>query len=368
MSKNISRKQFLKNLGLSLAGATTISSLGFPSVIIPKKKDKLGVALVGLGYYSGSLLAPALQLTKECELKGIVTGTPSKIPNWQKKYGIEDKNVYSYDTMHELANNDDIDVAYVVTPSGLHASFSIIAAEAGKHVWCEKPMETSVEKCNSIIEAARKNKVQLTIGYRMQHEPNTQTIMGYAKEKPYGNIKEIVAEAGFRANHRYGNWRTIQELGGGAMFDMGVYSLNAARYVTGLEPIAVSATIVNTRTQTYFEVDETTIFELEFPNGSIAKCKTSFAEGLNTLSVTCDDGWYKLKPFQSYSRVQGENSDGLKFAPDPNNQQARQMDNDAIAIKENRTPTVPGEEGLLDVRVCEAIFESARKNGTRVQL
>lgn len=368
MSKNISRKQFLKKAGLSLAGITSISSIGFPAIILPKEKDKLGVALVGLGYYSGSLLAPALQLTKECELKGIVTGTPSKIPSWQKKYDIDDKNVYNYETMYEIANNDDIDVVYVVTPSGLHAQFAIIAAEAGKHVWCEKPMETTVARCNSILDAAHKNKVQLTIGYRMQHEPNTQTIIKYGQDKPYGAINEIVAEAGFRANHQYGNWRTINELGGGAMFDMGVYPLNAARYVMGTEPIAVSATRINTRTQTYFEVDEATIFELEFPNGGVAKCKTSFAERLNTLQVNCEKGWYKLEPFQSYRGVQGESSSGVKFPADPKNQQARQMDNDSMAIKGNTAPIVPGEEGLLDVRICEAIFESSGKNGTRIQL
>ena len=121
------------------------------------KKDKIGVALLGLGSYATYQLAPALQQTKHAYLAGIVTGSPDKIPTWQKKYGIPDQNVYSYDNMHEIANNDDIDVVYIVTPTGTHAKFAIAAANTGKHVWCEKPMAMTVEECQSIINACTKN-------------------------------------------------------------------------------------------------------------------------------------------------------------------------------------------------------------------
>tara|TARA_R110000868_G_scaffold304437_7_gene565055 strand:- start:31254 stop:32360 length:1107 start_codon:yes stop_codon:yes gene_type:complete len=368
MKRQFSRKDFIKKAGITLAGAPLLSYAGFPNIILPTKKEKLGVALVGLGYYSGSLLAPALQLTEHCELKGIVTGSPDKIPIWQNRYGIKDSNVYNYETMSEIANNDEIDIIYIVTPSGLHGVHAIKAANTGKNVWCEKPMETNVQRCQEIIQAAERNKVQLTIGYRMQHEPNTQTVMGFAKEKPYGNITELQSEAGFRANHRQGNWRTIKKMGGGALFDMGVYCINAARYSTGEEPIAVSATKITTRPNIYSEVDETMMFELEFRNGVTAKCSTSFSKGLNSLQVNCENGWYNLRPFQSYNGVNGVTSDGVKLNKPINNQQAQQMDNDALAIKENKPPLVPGEEGLLDVRVCEAIFESADKDGLRIQI
>ena len=106
MKKRLSRKDFLKKTGITLASLPIVSTIGFPNVILPRKKDKLGVALVGLGYYSAGLLAPALQLTEHCELKGIVTGSPDKIPEWQKKYNISDRNVYSYENMDEIANND----------------------------------------------------------------------------------------------------------------------------------------------------------------------------------------------------------------------------------------------------------------------
>lgn len=367
MSKKITRKEFLWQAGGALAGSSLISAIGFPSIILPKRNRKIGVALAGLGRYSNGQLAPGLQQTEHCELRGIVTGTPSKIPRWQERYGIPDKNVYSYETMHELADNDDIDVVYMVTPPGLHVEYSLRAANAGKHVWCEKPMDMTVERCRELINTCNKNNVQLTVGYRLQHEPNTQTIMRYADEKPYGPILEVRTAAGYSGRHAPDHWRANPELGGGALYDMGVYPINAARYATGMEPIAVSGVQKSSR-RVYKDVDETSEFELEFPGGVTAKGKTSFGESYNYLEVDCRDGWYNLKPFQSYSGVSGETSDGKKLSPAGGDQQARQMDDDARAILENKAPIVPGEEGLRDIRIVEAIQESSKKDGARVKL
>ena len=132
------RRQFVKlaSSGLLIASAVPVSS----ALALPRpSKDKVGVALLGLGNYSTRLLAPALQATRHCELRGIITGSPEKIPEWQSKYGIPDKNTYTYGTMNDIANNDNIDVIYVVTPTGTHKDFSVMAANTGKHVWCEKP-------------------------------------------------------------------------------------------------------------------------------------------------------------------------------------------------------------------------------------
>lgn len=358
------RRSFLKKTALLMAAST----IPFPNYLYARQKPKLGVALVGLGYYSKDLLAPALQLTQHCELKGIVTGSPEKIPLWKSTYGILDKNIYNYDNMHEIANNEDIDVVYIVLPNTLHKKYTVIGAEAGKHVWCEKPMATSVKDCEEMIASCQKNKVQLTIGYRMQHEPVTQRIIEMASSKPFGNIKSLYAEAGFFNRGGDGtHWKQHKELGGGAMFDMGVYPLNAVRYATGLEPLSVSARIQNFRSD-LFKVDETTLFDLDFPGGIKAKCKTSFAENLNHLKVSCSKGWYELYPFQSYSGVTGKASDGRVYDAFKGNQQARQMDDDALAIMHNKAVLVPGEEGMKDIKVVEAIFKSAENNGKRIEI
>lgn len=356
------RRSFLKKSSLLIAAST----VPFPQILFPKTKDKLGVALVGLGYYSRDLLAPALQLTKHCELRGIVTGSPDKVPAWQSKYAIPDKNVYDYGNMSEIAENDDIDIVYIVLPNALHKKYTIMAAEAGKHVWCEKPMAPTVKDCQEMIAACKKNKVQLSIGYRMQHEPVTQKIISMAKAKPYGNITGLIAEAGFYHGGGDGkHWKLHKELAGGAMFDMGVYPLNAARYATQMEPISVTGRIEQGRPE-LFKADETTYFDLEFPGGIMAHCKTSFAESINRLKVDCKSGWYELKPFQAYSGVGGRASDGQIFLPFKGNQQAKQMDDDALAIIDKKSPLVPGEEGLRDIHIVEAIFESSEKGSRKI--
>ncbi|HTL10708.1 MAG TPA: Gfo/Idh/MocA family oxidoreductase, partial [Chitinophagaceae bacterium] len=164
-----------------------------PSIILPRnrKKDKLGVALVGLGYYSTDLLAPALQQTKNCYLAGIVTGTPAKATAWKEKYKIPDKNIYNYQNFDSIANNPDIDVVYVVLPPSMHREYVIRAANAGKEVWCEKPMAITEQECREMIDACRKNKKSLAIGYRLQHEPNTQAYRAIIAKKQLGKVQQV---------------------------------------------------------------------------------------------------------------------------------------------------------------------------------
>jgi len=351
----INRRAFLQK---SMAGtaAFALANDAFSSIIIPQKK-RLGVALVGLGYYSTDLLAPALQLTKNCYLAGIVTGTPAKAEKWKQEFRIPEKNIYNYENFNSISNNPDIDVIYVVLPPSMHAEYVIRAANAGKHAWCEKPMAMTEAECKSMIDACNKNKVKLSIGYRMHHEPNTKQIIQFRKDQTYGKVMKAEASAGYfegRTNH----WKQIKKLGGGCMYDMGVYPLNAARYSTGLEPIAVTAKASTTRTEIYKEVEETMKFDLEFPGGVTASCETSFGKGMNDLMVTCSKGWYKLSPFQAYNGINGVTSNGTKLDATTNNEQATQMDDDALAIMNNTNVMVPGEEGLKDIRVVEAIYRS----------
>lgn len=354
----INRRKFIAQTS---AGIAALAASGY-AFAIPFQKKKLGVALVGLGYYSTDLLAPALQLTQQCFLAGVVTGTPAKAAKWKEMYTLQDKNIYNYQNFDSVANNPEIDVIYIVLPPSMHAEYSIRAANAGKHVWCEKPMAMSVAECQQMIDACNKNKVNLSIGYRMHHEPNTKQIIQFRKDLTYGKPIKVTAAAGY-FDSRTTHWKQKKALGGGSMYDMGVYPLNAARYSTGLEPVAVTARQSTTRPEIYTEVDETMSFDLDFPGGATAQCETSFGKGMNELTVNCEKGWYKLSPFSAYNGVNGITSDGKKLNATIANQQARQMDDDAEAII-NKTPVmVPGEEGLKDIRVVEAVYRSVAEKG-----
>jgi glucose-fructose oxidoreductase len=233
-----------------------------------------------------------------------------------------------------------------------------MAAEAGKHVWCEKPMAMTVQECGSIIDACKKNGVSLSIGYRMHHEPNTRTVMDFARDKPYGAIKDLRAVV---ADHSDGEptWRMVKAMGGGALYDLGVYAINGIRYASGEEPVRVrSARQWSSRPQ-FSEVDEHTEFELELPSGVVAYGKASRGDSGNELRVTCERGWYELSPMQSYTGVKGRTSDGRALDQQIDSQQAQQMDNEAQAILEGRPPVVPGEEGLRDIRIVQAIMQAA---------
>jgi glucose-fructose oxidoreductase len=363
----LNRRDILKSIALGSA-ATLFSPQTLLSATL-QKKDRLGVALVGLGYYSTDLLAPALQQTKHCYLAGIVTGTPSKAEEWKKKYSIPDKNIYNYQNFDQVANNPDIDIIYVVLPTGMHKEYTIRAANAGKHVWCEKPMAISAKECQEMIDACRKNKKMLSIGYRLQHEPNTQEYRRIVKEKLLGNVQTVSCGAGYvegRTNH----WKQNKEMGGGALYDMGVYAIQGARLGAGMEPIAiVSAKTSTTRPQIYKNgLDETTEARLEFAGGVTADIKTSFGENINYLNIKCQKGEIKMAPYQGYAGVKGTSPLGeINHSYQVPWQQAKQMDDDALSIMQNKPMLVPGEEGLRDIRIVEAIYKAA-SSGTRVKV
>lgn len=358
------RRDFLKST--LIGGAASIITPNALWAATRPKKDKLGVALVGLGYYSTDLLAPALQLTKNCELVGIVTGTPSKAETWKKKYNIKDKNIYNYQNFDQITNNPDIDIVYVVLPPSMHREYVVRAAKAGKQVFCEKPMAPSVADCEAMIKACADNKVKLAIGYRCQHDPNTQAYQKFAKEKTFGKIRMVTCGAGY-FDARTTHWKQNKALGGGVMGDMGVYALQGARLATGEEPISVTAQFHTTRPDIYKEVEETATFQLEFPSGALAACHTSFGINMNYLQANCEKGWFKMEPFSSYSNNKGSSPLGPIDFPLAN-QQAKQLDDDVEAIMKNMPLIAPGEEGLRDIRVVEAVYKSVANGGKLIKL
>ena len=362
-----SRRDFLKTATLAAASLPFAGSLG-SCARAGEPERKLGFALVGLGNLSTHQLAPALQKTKFCRLAGVVTGTPAKAARWQAQYGIPAKNVYDYDTMEEMADNPDIDVVYVVTPNGLHAEHTIKAAKAGKHVLCEKPMEVSVEKCQQMIDVCKNAGRQLAIGYRLHFEPNNLECVRLAREKVFGDVRIIEAGLGFPIGDPR-QWRLNRALaGGGPLMDVGIYALQATRYLTGEEPALVSAITTVTDPVKFKDVEESIVWETKFPGGVIAHCSATYkVPGIGSFKACADGGWFGLDPAFYYDGIRGLRSDGRSIHLPAIDQFAAEMDDFAQCILHNRPTKVSGEEGLRDVKIMMAIYEAAR-TGSSVKL
>ena len=235
------------------------------------------MALVGLGYYSTKELAPALRLTEFCKLAGVVTGDPAKGVKWAKEYGFPESSVYGYDTMGRLADNQDIDIVYVVTPNGLHAGHCIAAAKAGKHVICEKPMANTVAECDAIIAACKKAGVRLSVGYRVHFDPFHEELRRLARTKEFGPFMKMNAKFAFRMDTP--QWRAQKKLaGGGPLMDLGVYLIQES--IMGANeaaPVAVRARELPKQRPDFFrDVEESIEFTLEFPGGERSDCYTSY--------------------------------------------------------------------------------------------
>ncbi len=367
-----SRRKFIYNIGLAglsipiLSAGLKFNNQNKPASMPEKnKKDgKLGVALVGLGGYATGQLAPALLQTEHCYLAGIVTGTPSKAQLWKEKYNIPEKNIYNYENYDNIKDNADIDIVYVVLPNNMHAEFTIRAAQAGKHVTCEKPMAITVEDCDRMIAACKKAGKMLSIGYRLHFDPYNLEMARLGSKKIFGNITKLSAGFGFKAQK--GIWRLDKKIaGGGPLMDLGIYCLQGVCYTTGLEPVAVTAQSAPiSDKEKFIDIEETLSFQMEMPTGLIAECKTSYTDSLNYLKAEAENGFFELQPSFNYSGLKGKTSTGI-IEYQPMSQQAKQMDEFALAVKNNRPTIVPGEMGRRDVKIITAIYE-AMHSGKRV--
>ncbi|MCB1122415.1 MAG: Gfo/Idh/MocA family oxidoreductase [Verrucomicrobiae bacterium] len=370
MKSRISRRRFL-NQSLQATGAAMafpyVSKLGLVAASHAGAKP-LGIALVGLGNYAMGQLAPALQETKLCKLAGLVTGTPEKQAKYGQQYNIADRNIYNYETFDRIADNDSIDVVYVVLPNSMHKEFVIRAAKAGKQVISEKPLGLNAPECEEMIRACKDNGVSLNVGYRLHYDPRHQEVMRLAREKPFGDVAYVHSEFSFKIGDP-NQWRLKKALaGGGAVYDIGVYCIQAARYSTGEEPIAISAQEYKTDSVKFAEVDETVTFQMEFPSGVISNSTTSYNASTNRLYVSYQNrGSAEIKPAYSYRGLQGTiNNEPMSF-PEVN-QQARHMDGVARSIREGTPSTVTGEEGLRDMKVVDALYRSIAAGGKKIAI
>jgi predicted dehydrogenase len=361
-----SRRKFV--LQASAVAVAPLISTSVTRAMAKASSKKLGFAICGLGDLAENKIAPALQKTERCRLAGIITDSPAKVQLWQSKYGIPAKNAYSYDTMDKMAGNPEIDVVYIVTPNALHLEHTLKAAAAGKHVFCEKPLEVSVEKCQQMIDACKAAKRKLSVAYRCQFEANNLECVRIARAKEFGDLRLIEAAACVPKTES-NQWRLKRALsGGGALMDLGIYALQATRYITGEEPIMVSAIETKTNPAKYSEVDETIVWQTKFPSGVLAYCSTSFESvQIARVRAIAERGWFELEPAFDFSGIRGRRSDGTNIDLPSGDQFLAEMDDFARCILTDEPSKVSGEEGLRDVKIVTAIYESIR-TGNAVKL
>jgi predicted dehydrogenase len=329
----------------------------------------LRVAILGLGSY-GNRVAQAMQSCKKAKLVGAISGTPSKLKDWQSKYNIPEKNCYNYDNFDQVKNNPDIDAIYVITPNSLHHGYVIRVAKAGKHAICEKPMAENAQKGKEMIDACKAANVKLLVGYRLHFEPKTLEIIRMRKAGEFGKIMFFQGLSGFTIGDPT-QWRLNKQLaGGGAMMDIGIYSINGSRYMVGEDPIWVTAQEIKTNTTKFKEgVDETIQFQLGFPSGAVASCLSTYnMNNLDRFFLNGEKGFAELFPATGYGPLQGRTNKGELTQPHITHQTV-QMDEMAGIILEGKQPVVPvdGEEGLKDLKIIDAIY-LAVKEGKKVTL
>ncbi|MBK1818172.1 Gfo/Idh/MocA family oxidoreductase [Luteolibacter yonseiensis] len=351
-----SRRHFIQ------LGAAAAVSPFFIARAQEASQKKLGVALLGLGDYSTNQLGPALKQTKNARLAGIVTGSPEKIPKWQKEYEIPDGNIYNYQNFDTIADNKDIDIVYVVTPTALHPEFTIRAAQAGKHVICEKPMAPTTADCMRMIEAVKKAGKTLQIGYRLHWDPNHMRLMDAMKKKEFGDWKSISTANGsvMKSFTGLNAWRIGKDLGiAGALYDMGVYCVQGSLYTAGMNPVSVTAKHFTDRPEIFKEVPETYEWVLEFADGRKAEGTSSYGRQGNFLRAVVEKGVVEIAPGYNYGGgPKGRTPDGeMNFGPV--NQQALQIDGQVASILAGTPSLVPGEMGARDIQVINGIIEAA---------
>jgi len=362
----VSRRRFLGQLSTA-AAAVALAPRAARALDRPANARKLGVALVGLGYYSARELAPALRLTNSCHLTGVVTGNPAKGAKWAREYGFPESSVYGYDTMGRMADNPAIDIVYVVTPNALHAPHCIAAAKAGKHVICEKPMASTVAECDAIIAACRAAGVRLSVGYRVHFDPIHEELRRLVRTKEFGPFQKMTGKFAFMMDRP--QWRAEKKLaGGGPLMDLGVYLIQESCMGAGAAPTAVTAREVPKKRPEFFrDVEESMEWTMEFAGGERSECYTSYNDYFDLFRAEAKDGWFEIGPAFGYRGLKAATSRGPVTAAPPPSQQALQMEDFAQCVLTGRPSIVPGEMGRRDLAIIEAIYASAAA-GRRVEV
>ncbi|SFV26846.1 glucose-fructose oxidoreductase [Devosia crocina] len=327
---------------------------------------RVGYCVVGLGQFALNQIIPSIGESRMSKLVALVSGDREKAETVAEQYGVSTEAIYNYDNFDEIAENDEIDIVYIILPNSLHAEFTVRAFEAGKHVMCEKPMAVSVEECEQMIAAAETANRKLMIAYRAQYEPFNLEAIRMIRDGELGTIRSLdnVAARPIDLENPADEWRVVKDLaGGGSLMDIGIYALNGARYLLGEEPVEISATISNPEGDERFtDVEDILSWRMRFPSGVIANCLTGYSFSGNRFSVYGSDASLTLEPATDYYkhglRVMTE-EEQTEPQIQEKNQFALEMDHLAEAVLNDTPVKTPGEEGLQDVRLMLKIYEAA---------
>jgi predicted dehydrogenase len=331
--------------------------------------ERVGFALVGLGRLTLQQLLPAFAQCRKARVTALVSGSPEKLQAVARQYGIS--ACYSYAEMELLAMNADVQCVYIVLPNALHRVFTERAAAAGKHVLCEKPLATSSDDARAMVDACRDAGVKLMTAYRIHYQPHNLRARELVAAGTHGRIVAYSAtNVQSSAPNAAEQWRHKAALaGGGALPDIGLYCLNTARFISGEEPEEVMAWQHSPEGDPRFAgVEATVSFSLRFPSGFVASCHCSYA-GREDKHQRIDLERATLDMPEAYSyqgqrlligQRMGDDAATTELQLPPANQFAAEIDHMAECILENREPDTPGEEGLCDHLLMEAIYRSAR--------
>lgn len=328
-------------------------------------KKKLGFAVVGLGKLAMEEVMPAFQSCTYAECVALVSGHPAKAKRVAAAYGISPDAIYGYDDYDKLKANAKVEAVYIILPNSMHADHTVKALQAGKHVLCEKPMATSIAECERMIAAAKTAKKQLAIAYRLQYEPHHLRAIEICKKQELGALKLI--EATNCQDTQAPNIRLSKTLGGGPLGDVGIYCINAARYLTGEEPVEVTGFIQQPTSDPRFaEVPESVSFQLRFPSGVIMNGSCSFGSGdSRLLRVTTAKGYLHMDNAFAYRGIElrmrkpGKAGDVVEPGIEAVDHFTAELDGVAKALLDNKPVKTPGADGLADMKVIKAIEEAA---------
>jgi len=371
--KEITRRGFIAKAGQGLLATNVAGSLlkdANAQLRVPDPPGKkMGWAIVGLGSLAINEILPAFYECEKSKVVAFVSGHPDKAHKLALRYGVSPQNIYNYENYDSIKNNPEVDIIYIVLPNGMHAEYTIRGLQAGKHVLCEKPMANTPADCRRMIDAARKADRKLMIAYRCHYEPFNLEATRIARSHELGPTQMILADAGFAIGDPT-QWRCNKQLaGGGSMMDIGIYALNASRYLTGEEPTEVNAMIYSTPGDPRFkEVEEHVLFQLRFPSGILANCTSSYGYfHQSQFRVMGTQGRLILDPAVWYTGARLYIERDGSFAEQqitPKNHFASEMDHMSDCVMQNKEPLTPGEEGLRDITIIQAIYEAARSGRT----